>query len=171
MKPVPVHPRDGLARETKDDVKFVTIILDHYNNLSKKSKNEDVTFIKQVPRDPCKRLQRLDKIDEKVHFIKEVASTKPKKLVQAKKKINKMKSINDQIRAANENTEYLMFGEFNFHPKEILNKKLIFDTTIIDDEIVIDRIIDAINEPFNDKYWIEHKPGINYFTLRLEDGR
>ena len=82
-----------------------------------------------------------------------------------------MKNINDQIRASNENTENLMLGEFNFDPKEILHKKLIFDTTIIDEEMIIHRIIDAINDPFNDKYWIEHKPGKNYFTLRLENGR
>ena len=102
-------------------------------------------------------MQRLAKIDEKVHFIKERASTKPKKLVQTKRKINKMKNINDQIMAANENTENLMLGEFNFDTKKILNKT--------------DRIIDAINNPYNDEYWIEHKPGINCFTLRLEDGR
>ena len=66
-----------------------------------------------------------------------------------------MKNIIDQMRAANENTENLMLGEFSFDPKEILNKKLIFDTTIIDEEIIIDRIIDAINDSFNDKYWID----------------
>ena len=37
-----------------------------------------------------------------------------------------MKNIIDQMRAANENTENLMLGEFSFDPKEILNKKLIF---------------------------------------------
>ena len=62
-----------------------------------------------------------------------------------------------------------MIGEFNFDPKEMLNKTLIFDTSMVDVEVIIDRIIDAINDPFNDKYWIEHKPGANYFTLRLED--
>ena len=76
-----------------------------------------------------------------------------------------MKNMNDQIRAANKNTENLLLGEFNFDPKDILNKKLIFDTTIIGEEIIIDRIIDAINDAFNDKYWPEHKPGTNYFTL------
>ena len=76
-----------------------------------------------------------------------------------------MKNMNDQIRATNENTENLLLGEFNFDPKDILNKKLIFDTTIIGEEIIIDRIIDAINDAFNDKYWPEHKPGTNYFTL------
>ena len=100
-------------------------------------------------------MQRLAKIDEKVHFIKEVARTKPKKLVETKRTIDKMKNIIDQMRAANENTENLMLGEFSFDPKEILNKKLIFDTTITDEEIIIDRIIDAINDSFNDKYWID----------------
>ena len=57
-----------------------------------------------------------------------------------------MKNVNDQIRAANENTENLVLGEFNFDPKEILNKKLIFDTTITDEEIITDRLIDAIND-------------------------
>ena len=36
-----------------------------------------------------------------------------------------MKNINNQIRAANENTENLMFGEFNFDPKQIINKTYI----------------------------------------------
>ena len=39
-----------------------------------------------------------------------------------------------------------------------------FDTTVISEEIIIGRIIDAINDPYNDKHWIEHKPGTNYFT-------
>ena len=64
-----------------------------------------------------------------------------------------------------------MLGEFNFDPKRILNKTLIFDTSIIVEEIIIDRIIDAINDPLSDKFWIEHKPGINNFTLRLGDRR
>ena len=82
-----------------------------------------------------------------------------------------MKNINNQIKPANENTKNLMLGQFNFDPKERLNKTLIFDTVMIDEEIIIDRITDAINDPFNDKYWIEHKPGTNCFTLRLEDGK
>ena len=75
-----------------------------------------------------------------------------------------MKNINEQIKAANENTENLRLGEFNFDPKRILNKTLMFDTTVISEEIIIGRIIDAINDPYNDKHWIEHKPGTNYFT-------
>ena len=57
----------------------------------------------------------------------------------------------------NESTENLVLGEFNFDPKEILNKKVIFDTTITDEEIITDRLIDAINDPFNDKDWINQQ--------------
>ena len=42
---------------------------------------------------------------------------------------------------------------------------------MVDEEVIIDRIIDAINDLFNDKYEIEHKPATNYFTLKLEDGK
>ena len=82
-----------------------------------------------------------------------------------------MKNMNKQIKAANENTKNLMLSEFNFDPEEILNETLVFDTSLTDEEIVIDRIIDAINDSLNNKYWIERKPGTNYFTLKLEDGK
>ena len=55
----------------------------------------------------------------------------------------------------------------------MLNKRLIFDTTIVDKETIMDKIIEGLNDTYldNDKYWIEHEPRSNYFTLRLEDGR
>ena len=65
-------------------------------------------------------MKRLAKIDDKVHFIQEVSSTKPGKLVMAKRNTDKIKNINGQIKAANENTEILMFDELNFVPKEIV---------------------------------------------------
>ena len=51
-----------------------------------------------------------------------------------------MKNITKQIQAANENSINLLLGKFHFDPRKSLNKTLIFD----------------------DKYWIEHKPGTNY---------
>ena len=64
-----------------------------------------------------------------------------------------------------------MFGEFNFIPKNILNKTMIFDTSKIEQEIIMNRIIDTINDKTNDKLYIEHQTGSNYFTLRRENGR
>ena len=81
--------------------------------------------------------------------------------------------ITNQIKKSVDNTSLMMAGEFNFSPKTMLNKRLIFDTTIVDKETIIDKIIEGLNDTYldNDKYWIEHEPGSNYFTLRLEDGR
>ena len=64
-----------------------------------------------------------------------------------------------------------MLGNFNFDSKQMLNKTLIFNITIIDEEMIISKITDAINSPYNDECWIERKPGKNYFTLGLEGGR
>ena len=67
-------------------------------------------------------MKRLEKISGKVHFVKEVTSAKPKILVKTKKNTDKMKNINKKTKPVNENTRNLMIGEFNFDPKEILNK-------------------------------------------------
>ena len=84
-----------------------------------------------------------------------------------------MRLTNDQTEAAINNSSMLMDDEFNFSPQKILNKKLIFDISMVDEETIIDKIIEGLNDPYleNDKYWIEHEPGSNYFTVRLEDGK
>ena len=148
------------------DLKEKKSTLENYSGLTKKSTDDDVTFINQVPLHPCERKIRLGNLDQKVDIVNEIVSAKPKP-VKAKRNTDKMKFINEQIKA--ENTKNLMLGNFHFDPKLMLNKRLIFDTTIIDVEIIKDRIIDAINNSYNDKYWIEHKPGTHYFTLRLEN--
>ena len=81
--------------------------------------------------------------------------------------------ITNQIEKSVDNTSLMMAGEFNFSPKTMLNKRLIFDTTIVDKVTIMDKIIEGLNDTYldNDKYWIEHEPGSNYFTLRVEDGR
>ena len=62
-----------------------------------------------------------------------------------------MKLITDQIEASLENTSLLMLGEFNFSLKKIF--ELIFDTSIIDEETIMDKIIEALDDAFfeNDK--------------------
>ena len=84
-----------------------------------------------------------------------------------------MRLTNDQIEAAINNLSMLMDCEFNFSPQKTLNKKLIFDISVVDEETIMDKITEGLNDPYleNDKYWIEHEPGSNYFMLRLEDGR
>ena len=47
--------------------------------------------------------KRIEKLDKKVHTINEIASAKPK-LIISKKKLDKMKLINEQTKAAKKNT-------------------------------------------------------------------
>ena len=84
-----------------------------------------------------------------------------------------MRLTNDQIEVAINNSSMLMDGEFNSSPQKILNKKLIFDISMVDKETITDKIIEGLDDHYleNDKYWIKHEPVSNYFTLRLEDGR
>ena len=122
---------------------------------------------------PRERLKRLSKVDDKLHFVREVASVKPKHTSKNERKIEEMKFTNDQIVASINNSSMLMDGEFNFSPQKILNRRFISDISVVDEETIIDKIIEGLDDPYleNDKHWIEHKPGSNYFTLRLEDGR
>ena len=46
----------------------------------------------------------------------------------------------------------LVGGEFDFNLKKILNKTLIFNTTKINEEIIMDKIIEALNYKTNDEF-------------------
>ena len=50
----------------------------------------------------------------------------------------------------------LMRGEFDFN----------FDTTKITEEIIVDKITEALNDEANDKFYIEYPFGSNYFNLK-----
>ena len=73
--------------------------------------------MKQVPLHPREQNKRIERLDEKMHIVKAIATAKPKP-IKAKRKIDKMKFLNEQVRATNENTENLMLGEFNFDPNK-----------------------------------------------------
>ena len=90
--------------------------LENYDNLIKKNKGSDITFVKQVPLHTRKRLKRLSKIDDKVYFVKEVAGVRP---TRTKENINKMKLITNNIEVSLDNTTLLLAVEFNFSPKNI----------------------------------------------------
>ena len=59
-----------------------------------------------------------------------------------------------------------MRGEFNFSLKSILNKTLLFDTSKINEVVIIDKIIESINDPLQDENYIDHPNGTNSFTLK-----
>ena len=134
-------------------------LVNKYKNIRRKRKRtlgnytgkcqDNVIFIKQVPLHPREWLKRLSNLgDDKVHFVKEVVSAKPKLITKTKKKIDKMKHITDQMEASLDNTLLLMADEFSFSPKKILNKRLIFDKTVIAEETIIEKIIEGLNDPF-----------------------
>ena len=79
-----------------------------------------------------------------------------------------MKNREQQI--ARENVSALMNGKFSFDSTKILNSTLLFDNKKIDQEIIMDRIIQALPAD-NDEFYIEHPIGSNSFTVKREDGR
>ena len=70
-----------------------------------------------------------------------------------------MKNIERQI--GKNNVSKLMRGKFDFSPEKLLNKTS--DTSKINEEIIMDSIIDALNDKTNDEFYIEHPVGSNYF--------
>ena len=70
-----------------------------------------------------------------------------------------MKNIERQI--GKNNVSKLMRGKFDFSLEKLLNKTS--DTSKINEEIIMDSIIDALNDKTNDEFYIEHPVGSNYF--------
>ena len=91
------------------------------DRLKKLTKDDAVVFVKQVPLHPRDRLKKKTRKLKPVH---------PR---------NKIKSQVLQI--APENAETLLKGKFNFSPQNILNKTILFDTSCINEERVMDKII------------------------------
>ena len=104
--------------------------------------------MKQVPLHPRERLKKITK-----------------RMVHPR---DKMKNKAAQI--ARDNVSALMNEKFVFDPKKILNKTLLFDTSKIDEELIMDKIMQVL-PPDNDEFYIEHPEGSNSFTLKREDGR
>ena len=76
-----------------------------------------------------------------------------------------MKNREQEI--ARENISDLMNGKFSLDPKKISNKTLLFDTTKIDKEILVDMIIRALLAD-NDDFYIEHLHESISFTLKRQ---
>ena len=70
-----------------------------------------------------------------------------------------MKNIERQI--GKNNVSKLMRGKFDFSLEKLLNKTS--DTSKINEEIIMDSIIDALNDKTNDEFYTEHPVGSNYF--------
>ena len=131
IKQVPVHPRDRLKKLA--------------------SAKEKVELIKQVPVHPRDRLKRAARQQKEVEFIKQVPLHPKERLKRMDKKLKRPRDRmkNKEFQIDKDNFSALMIGKFSFDPKKILNKILLFDTKKIDENIIMDRIIEAL-PPTND---------------------
>ena len=69
---------------------------------------------------------------------------------------------------AENNSTFLLSGRFDFDPKEILDKSLLFDLKKkLSGEKIFDLIIEKILDK-NDIYHIEHREGTNTFRIRKD---
>ena len=127
--------------------------------LTKKNKEGDAVFMKKVPAHPRDRLARAikKKEQEEVEFMKQVPLHPRERLKKITKKLvlprDKIKNKEAQI--ARDNVFALINDKFTFDPKKILNKTLLFGTSKIDEELIMDKIIQAL-PPDNDDFYIEH---------------
>ena len=64
----------------------------------------------------------------------------------------------------------LMEGKFVFSRKKILKKTLLFDTSRVNEELIMDKIIENLPGGNNELY-IVHKPSRNSFSIRRKDGQ
>ena len=69
-----------------------------------------------------------------------------------------------------ESSKTLLKGKFNFSPHKILNKTILFDTSYINEEKIMGKILEAFLAN-NDELYVLQKPGTNAFTLKREDGK
>ena len=74
------------------------------------------------------------------------------------------------MQIAAENLETLLKGKFNFSPQKILNKTILFDASLINEEKVMDKILEALPVDNNELY-VLHEPGTKVFTIKQEDGK
>ena len=75
-----------------------------------------------------------------------------------------------ELKIARENVSTFTRGKFVFESEVFLNKTVLFDTSKVSEEKVLDKILEGLPADNNDIYWI-HEPHTNSFSLRREDER
>ena len=63
-----------------------------------------------------------------------------------------------------------MEGKFDFRGKELLTKTLLFDTSRVNEKLIVDKIIQNLPRG-EDELYIVHEPGTNSFSLGREGGQ
>ena len=117
-----------------------------YKN-AKKSKDDDVVFLKLVPLHTRQRLARKNKQDEKdVEFIKHFPLHPRQWLIR---KTQKLKDPRDKLKEkelqiARNNVLALMRKKIDFTAKKLLNKILLFDSSRVIEELIMDKTIENL---------------------------
>ena len=123
------------------------------------------------PRDRLARATKNAQGDDGVKFIKQVLAHLRNKLRRKTKtlKVSRDRMGEKELKIARKDVSALMRGKFTFDPEVFLNKTVLFDTSKIDEEKIIDRILENIPDDNGNSYLI-HEPGTNAFLLRRKDG-
>ena len=131
------------TRTQEDDVAFI-------KRIHPKTTTDGTTFRKQV------FVHSQDKLKRKTIKLK---------LIHLH---NKMKR--KALQVAVENAETFLKGKFKFSPKKILNNTILFETSCIDEEELIDKTLEALPAGNNELH-VLYEPGSNTFNLKHEDGK
>ena len=75
-----------------------------------------------------------------------------------------------ELEIARSNVSPLMEGKFGFRGKELLMKTLLFDTSRVNEKLIMEKIIQNLPGG-KDELYIVHKSGTNSFSLGREDGQ
>ena len=75
-----------------------------------------------------------------------------------------------ELEIARSNVSPLMEGKFDFRGKELLTKTLLFDTSRVNEKLIVDKIIQNLPRG-EDELYIVHEPGTNSFSLGREGGQ
>ena len=141
---------------------------------TKKRKDDDVIFVKQVPLHPRERLARetrKQKNDDLI-FVRQVPLHPRERLKRKTKRLTHLRERmkNKELQIARENVSAFMEGNFSILPEKMLNKTIFFDVLKVDQETIMDKIIQNLPSA-NDESYIIHETGTNSFSLRRKDGK
>lgn len=67
-----------------------------------------------------------------------------------------------ELEIARSNVSPLMEGKFDFRGKELLTKTLLFDTSRVNEKLIVNRIMQNLPGG-KDELYIVHEPGTNSF--------
>ena len=168
-----MNNKNKTKKRKDDDVIFVKQVPVHPRDrlaCTTKNKDDDVIFVKQVPVHWQDRLARTTKNkDDDVIFVKQVPIHPRNRLQKRTKKLtlphNRMK--NKELQMARDNVSALRQGKFSFSPKNFLNRTNIFDVSKVHEEQIMDKIIENLPTD-NDGFYIVHEPSTNSFSLDVK---